>query len=302
MPRVLVRLLFLSAVSFAQTKTNPLDQLASEFWAWRAQYKPFTFDDVPRMEQAPGMRAWSASAIAKQHADLAGFEGRWKTMRTDGWPVGRLVDYRLLGSAMARVRWELDINPRWQRDPAFYVEQTVDALQEDLMPPPPFSDARAREILTRTENIPAILDQARLNLRAVAPFAQSTIEMLSDIDARLVRAARGVSPLLSSDDQRARFRIAITRASKALVDYREWLKQNLSKMQADFALGDRAYGFFLHRVALLPYTSRQLLAMARQDFERVLALEAYEQQRDLDAPELKMAATAEEEATRMVAR
>ena len=220
-------------------------------------------------------------------------------MRTDGWPVERLVDYRLMGSAIARVQWELDVNPRWQRDPAFYVEQTVDALQEELMPPPPFSDARSREILTRTENIPAILEQAKLNLRAVATFAQLTITMLSDIDGRLARVESGVSPLLSRDDRRARFQIAITRASKALIDYREWLKQNLPNMRQDFALGDKACGFFLHRVALLPYTPLQLLTMARQDFERVLAMETYEHQRDLRAPELKMAATAEEESARM---
>ncbi len=109
-----------------------------------------------------------------------------------------------------------------------------------------------------------------------------------------------MSPLLPSDDQRARFRTAIAAASKALVDYREWLKQNLPNMRQDFALGDKAYGFFLHQVALLPYTPEQLLAMARQDFERVLAMESYEHQRDLHAPELKMPATAEEEAARMV--
>jgi uncharacterized protein (DUF885 family) len=49
----------------------------------------------------------------------------------------------------------------------------------------------------------------------------------------------------------------------------------------------------------LPYSPEQLLAMARQDFERILATEAYEHQRDLYAPELKMAATADEETARM---
>ncbi len=204
-----------------------------------------------------------------------------------------------MGSAIARVRWELDVNPRWQRDPAFYVEQTVDALQEELMPPPPFSGERSREIVARTENIPAILEQAKLNLKAIAPFAQLTIAMLSDIDSRLARVERGVSPLLTGDDQRARFRIAIAAASKALVDYREWLKQNLPTMRQDFALGDKAYGFFLHQVALLPYTPERLLSMARQDFERILAMESYEHQRDLRAPELKLPATAEEESARM---
>jgi uncharacterized protein (DUF885 family) len=299
MLRVLLGLVLLSPIFFAQTKTDSLDQLASEFWTWRAQYRPFTFDDVPRMEHAPGVRDWSAAAVTKQRAELAEFERRWKALRTDGWPVGRVVDYRLMGSAIARVRWELDVNPRWQRDPTFYVEQTIDALQEELMPPPPFSDERSREMVARMENIPSILEQAKPNLMAVAPFAKLTIAMLSDIDARLVRVERGVSPLLTSDDQRSRFQIAIAAASKAFIDYREWLRQNLPNMRQEFALGDKAYGFFLHQVALLPYTPEQLLSMARQDFERVLAMETYEHQRDLRASELKMAATAEEETARM---
>ena len=299
MSRALPGLLLLSAISLAQVNTDSLAALASEFWTWRAKYRPFTFDDVPRMEHVAGVREWSAAVVARQRVDLAEFERRWKAMRTEGWPVGQMIDYRLMGSAIARVRWELDVNPRWQRDPAFYVEQTVDALQEELMPPPPFSDARSREILARTENIPLILEQAKLNLRAVAPFAQLTIASLSDIDTRLARVERGVSPLLNGDDQRTRFHMAIPEASKALVKYREWLKQNLPNMRQDFALGDKAYGFFLHHVALLPYTPEQLLTMARQDFERVLAMETYEHQRDLRAPELKLAATPEEETAHM---
>ena len=276
-----------------------MDKLASDFWTWRAKYRPFTGDDVPRMEHSGGLRDWSAAAVAKQRADLAEFERRWKVLHADGWPVGRMVDYRLMGSAFARVRWELDVNPRWQRDPAFYVEQTAGALLDELLPPPPFDEARRREILARAENIPAILEQGKINLKAVAPFAQLTIEMLADIDARLARVDRGVSPLLASDDQRARFHAAISVASQALLNYCEFLKQKLPGMGQDFALGGQAYGFFLHQVALLPYTPDQLLTIARQDFDRVLAMESYEHQRNLGAAELKIAATLEVEIARM---
>ena len=299
MRRVLASLLLLPALSFAQPTTDSLKQLASDFWAWRTQYRPFTFDDVPRMEHADGTRDWSAAAVAKQHADLSNFERRWSAMRANDQPLAQNVDYRLIGSAIARVRWELDINPRWQRDPTFYVEQTFVALQESLMPPPPLEPVRADQVVTRTENIPSILEQARTNLKAVAPFAQLAIASLSDIDIRLSRVERGVSPLLTTDPQRTRFQVAIAKASKALVDYREWLKQNLPAMQRDFAVGDKAYGFFLHRVALLPYTPEQLLTMARQDFDRVLAMEAYERQRDLNAPDLNIAASSEAEIARM---
>jgi hypothetical protein len=296
--RTLVLVLYLFTAPLVQA-ADSLNQLASDFWTWRAQYRPFTSDDIPRMEHTSGVRDWSAAAISKQRADLSEFEHRWNAMRTSERALAQNIDYRLIGSALARVRWELDINPRWQRDPTFYIEQTVTALQEDLMPPPPFDAKHTAEIVTRAENIPSILDQGKANLKPIAPFAQLAIASLSNIDTRLTRVERGLSPLLAGDDQRARFHAAISRASKALLDYRDWLKQNLSTMPRDFALGDQAYGFFLHRVALLPYNSQQLLDMARQDFHRILAFEAYERQRDLNAPELKMPATADEEIARL---
>jgi hypothetical protein len=299
MQKALAAVLLLASVCFAQSATDSLDRLASDFWTWRAKYRPFSTDDIPRIERPGGVRDWSATAIAKQRTDLADFEHRWSALHTEDLAIPQKVDYRLMGSAIARVRWELDLNPRWHRDPTFYIEQTVVALQEELMPPPPLDEARSREVVTRAENIPSILEQARTNLKPLKPFAQLAIASLSDVEPRLARVDAGVSPLLSNDEQRARFHTAMTNASRALGEYREWLRQNLSNMPSGFALGAETYGFFLHHVALLPYTPEQLLTMARQDFERVLAAQAYEHQRNVGAPELKLAATAEEEIGRM---
>jgi hypothetical protein len=291
--------LFLMGIGFAQQKTDALHRFASDFWTWRAKYRPFTFDDVPRMERAVGIRDWSAAGIAKQRVELAAFEHRWAELRQDTAPVSQRVDYRLIGSALARVRWELDVNPRWQRDPTFYVEQTAVALEEAFLPPPPIDETRWGEIMLRAENIPAILQQAKKTLKPIVPFAQLAISSLAGMDGRLTRLSTAVAPLLATDDQRARFSHAMAAASKAFIEYGEWLTKTLPSMRQDFALGQNAYGFFLHRVALLPYTPQQLLNMARQDFDRVLAMESYEHQRNLGAPELKMAATAEEEIERM---
>ena len=292
-------LLFFTFFS-ASALADPLDQLSSDFWTWRAKYAPFTFDDVPRLEHPGGPRNWSTEAIAKQRADLAEFERRWKELRTDAWPVARQVDYQLMGSALARVHWELDVNPRWQRDPAFYVAQTVGALQDALLAPPPFDAARSLEIVVRAENVSDILQQGKVNLHPVEPFAQLTIEWLADIDARMVGVDRSVAPLLADDAERTRFHAAIIAATTSLLSYREWLKQGLPGMQKDFALGREKYEFFLHKVALLPFTPEQLLAMARQDFDRTLAMEAYEHQRDVNAPELTLAASVQELSQRMV--
>src|SRR6266508_2665743 len=155
----------------AQSQTKSLAKLSDDFWTWRAKYAPFTGDDVNRIERPGGTRDWSRATIDKQRKDLAAFEARWKKIDTSHWPVPQQVDYHLIGSALSRIRWELDRNPRWKRDPNFYIEQTLTALVEALTVPPPYDEAHSREILTRIDNIPSILQDrksTRLNSSHVA--------------------------------------------------------------------------------------------------------------------------------------
>ena len=148
----------MSASLLADDKNSPdaLGALASTFWQWRARYQPFSQDDIPRIEHPSGRRDWSADSIARQKTALEDFEKQWKQIDPSSWSVPRQVDYRLIGSALARVRWELEINPRWQRDPSFYVDQTMTALLEALVQPPPFDAARSREIVERCRRFPQL--------------------------------------------------------------------------------------------------------------------------------------------------
>src|SRR6185437_1489612 len=165
---------FLVAFSLGSAFAEPesLDKLANDFWTWRAKYAPFTGDDVNRIEPPHGTRDWSRASIDKRRKDLAQFETRWKSIDPTRWSIASQVDYKLMGSALARVRWELDISPRWKRDPNFYIAQTLTAVAEALTVPGPYDAARSREILTRIENIPLILQQGIENLdKPPAPFA-----------------------------------------------------------------------------------------------------------------------------------
>src|SRR5439155_5015516 len=144
-------------------ETEALDKLAGDFWTWRARYAPFTGDDVNRIERPGGMRDWSRAKIDNQRKELGEFEARWKKIDSHAWPTSRQVDYRLIGSALARVRWELDINPSWRRDPTFYIGQALTPIVEALTVPAPYDEAQSREILTRIDNVPSILEQAVQN-------------------------------------------------------------------------------------------------------------------------------------------
>jgi uncharacterized protein (DUF885 family) len=283
---------------------SSLQKLSEDFWQWRARYQPFTSDDIPRLDRPSGPRDWSAASIAGQRAALAAFEKRWMGIDTAGWSVASQVDYRLIGSALARVRWELDVNPRWIHDPSFYVDQTLGALTEALLQPAPFDASRSRVIVERMEQISGILDDAKANLRPARPFAEVAVESLEEIRPKLLRVQHGVAPLLQDDSTAGgrlatRFQTATQQAIVALESYRTWLQQNVNTMSDKAAIGRTAYEFFLRDVALLPYTPEQLLFLSRQEWNRAVAFETLEKQRNRAVPELKMAATADQEISRV---
>jgi len=272
----------------ASAATDSLDELANDFWTWRAKYAPFTGDDVNRIERPSGSRDWSRTSIDKQRKDLAEFEARWKKLDPTQWAVPQQVDYRLIGSALSRVRWELDINPRWQRDPNFYIAQTLTAVVEALTVPGPYDAARSREILTRIENIPSILQQGAENLdKPPAPFATVAIQALENIRPRLRQMANTL--LKSTTLQEQELNSATDRAADALEKFRQELHQKLPSLPNETALGRDAYIFFLKNVALMPYSPEDLLAMGRHEWSRALAFEAFEKNRNKDVPPLKIA-------------
>jgi uncharacterized protein (DUF885 family) len=267
---------------------DSLGKLADDFWTWRPKYAPFTGDDVNRMERPGGTRDWSRASIDQRRKDLAGFEARWKKIDASHWPIAQQVDYRLIGSALSRVRWELDRNPRWKRDPNFYIEQTLTALVEALTVPAPYDEARSREILTRVENIPPILQQGADNLtNPPAPFAAVAVQHLDGIRDHLRNMARSLvgSTTLKPD----KLNSTCERAADALEKYQQQLKQKLPTLPQQIALGRDAYIWFLRKVALLPFTPEELLAMGRQEWNRALAFEAYEKNRNKEVPPLKIA-------------
>ena len=305
---------WLALLAGAQAQTDSCEKLADDFWAWRAKQAPFTPDDVNRIERPGGLRDWSRASINQREKDLAGFEGRWKKLDPTRWPIPKQVDHKLIGSALSRVRWELEVNPRWKRDPNFYVEQTLTALAEALTVPTPYDKVRSREILARIENIPSILQQGLENLEnPPAPFASVAVQNLDRIRERLHKMAGALvaSTNLKQDELNA----ATDRAADALEKFQQQLKGLLEteamtasqpsaiplqqsgtrrlgsrrSLPQQTALGRDAYVWYLRNVALMPFTPEELLAMGRQEWNRAVAFEAYEKNRNKDVPPLKIA-------------
>jgi uncharacterized protein (DUF885 family) len=276
---------------------NPsLAVLAAEFWAWRAATQPASGDDIPRLERPAGWAPdWSAESVERQRAHVGEFERRWHNVAAAArdWPVAQQVDYRLIGSALARVRWEIDVLHGWRRNPHFYVQQTLGPLFEALLRPPPFDARRVNELVRRVDSVPATVAAAQANLAqaAVRPFAELAIGALDNIRPRLQTVVRELTPLLGPAAAQ-QFDAATLRAAEALESYRDWLAARCPDMPGDApAIGRDAYADFLRRVALVPLSPEQVAAAGQQEFERAVVFEALELQRNRALPPLSLPAS-----------
>lgn len=254
---------------------DELDSLARDFWEWRRVNQPLTGDDIPRIERPKDwVPDWSPESVSARVEALTELEVRYLRLDPSSWPVARQVDYRLIGSALARARWELDVLRDWKRNPLFYHQQTLGSLFEVLLRPSPVDEERRSQLRLRIRQIPKTVEAAKKNLdEAVAPFARLTIASLDGVRGRL----SAVSKELSLD---------IEEAAVALESYRAWLQERVSGMPEATAVGRDTYQYFLHHVALLPYTPEELVLLARQEWERSVAFEGFESLRNRELPEL----------------
>jgi uncharacterized protein (DUF885 family) len=290
--------LILVAPGFADQAADSDKKLASDFWSWRARYGQYTSDDIPRVERPSGVvRDWSAASVEAQRKELAAFDERWKNLADTTVPVSQRVDHRLIGSALARVHWELDILRRWQRDPGFYIEQTLTPLGEALLLPAPYDQKDSREIMSRLNNIPEILRQAQQNLVSPpSPFAKMAIDSLVGIRAKLEQVATTLAPQTTIAE--GEWQASAERAATSLEAYRAWLQKALPKLRAQAAIGRENYTWFLQNVALVPYTPEELVARAEQEFRRAVAFETLEANRNRSVLPLVITPTLEELITR----
>lgn len=275
-------------------------QIAHAFWTWRAAEQPFSPDDISRIERPGGTRDWTTGAVARRRADLAQFEKQMQQMDSTYCSLADQVDYRLLGSALSRVRWELDVLRRWERDPTFYIEQTITAVQEALTVPAPYDAGHSAEILARIENIPSIIEAAQQNLKQPpAPFATLAIRALGNVRERFATMAAALESCTTLS--RGQLSAPVGKAVSALEEYREWLRRIVASLPAETSIGRDAYLFFLSRVALMPFTPEELLDMGRQELERAIAFEQIERNRNTGVPPLPIAASLGKQIERSVA-
>jgi hypothetical protein len=226
--RIMIRLAalpILLVVLSTFARAESVNDLARDFWTWRATEQPFSSDDIVRIERPAGwVPDWSPRAVAGYRRQLQAFELRWKKLRNTAAPIPQQVDYCLIGSALARVRWELVVNRGWERNPLFYNDQTLGAYVHLLLDPSPYTAERTGDIVATLQSIPLTIGNAKKNLsNPIAPFARLALDQLETAAPGLAKSVEDLKPLLDAAAAQD-----IDKAEKDAVDalqsYKVWLK------------------------------------------------------------------------------
>ena len=299
-----------------------IDDLDQRFWLWRATQAPRTRDDLPRLERPAGWKpAWSGADAAGYERSLEAFDREHRALRarldivtggtgtggtgTGGTRTGGTgtadradeVDLRLIGSAIARARFEVEGIASWRRDPWFYLDQTVGTVFDLLLPPPPIDERRCAELLLRLGSFGATLAAGRENCAEHLALELAAIahDVAPTAGADLVASLAALGPFVGPT-WAARLEEAGKVAAVELGGFADWLADAQRAARPLGGVGEPLFARYLYKVALLPFTPSELLAAGRQEWDRAVGFELFEQHRVPDAMWPALPASASDQA------
>ncbi len=258
---------------------------------------------------------YSATAMAAKAKALPQWRKRLDAIDTRGWPIEQQNDYKLVKAEMNGFDFNLRVLRPWARDPAFYV--SVWAARSDcpsregpLAYPAielynfkfPLSAESQRELTTRIGAIPALLTEARQNLkdsnaRDLWVWGAGELHNQSEILASLEAGTLTVSTLEGSQHADLagagpELHAAIVNARKATDDFIAWLKQMAPGKTGASGVGKENYNWYQQNVHFVPFTWDEQVVLLHRELERAQAALRLEELNNRNLPPLEPVANA----------
>lgn len=286
----------------ASAKPTPSDYsaLVLLFEEWRAFAQPAMRDGVPD---------YTASAMAAKAAALPDWRARFDAIDTTGWPVAQQIDYRLVKAEMNGLDFDLRVLRPWARDPAFYVSvwssrTDVPSREAPVSYPEiqlydyrfPLSADAQRELTTTIGMIPALLAQAKVNLKE-----SSARDLWVYGERQLREQARTLESLekgtltVSSALERKRadltgatpaLRTAVANARRATEDFIAWLEELAPTKTGPSGVGKENYSWYQQNVHFIPYGWDEEVELLERELVRAQAALRLAEHDNRDLPPL----------------
>jgi len=257
--------------------------LPALFADWRTFQQPKRVNGVPD---------YSASAMAAQHRDLAGYVNRLAAIDPSAWPISQQVDYHVVRAEMNGLDFDHRVLQPWANNPAFYVTVFLDESDQPAREGPlaaggvdvwkyafPLSTKDASEIAAGLAIVPGLLEQAKTNLvghqKDLWTYGTAAIKDQSAALTELAARVKG-----SEGDLKG----AIDRAKAATDAFASWLDSQASSRTEPSGVGVDNYNWYLKNVQLVPYTWQDEFTLMERELTRSSAALVFEERRHATLP------------------
>ncbi len=259
--------------------------LSQEFRTWLQRNGPVEPFASNRLRRPPDWQPdWSQSAIQARKSDYLRFQARLDALAPETMETPDRVDAALLGAAMERVHWQLEVLDRPSRDPGFYLDQALGSLFDILLETPQPTELQLEEIIRRLHRFPALVNSAKLNLDAVAPeLARATARRIGDVDTLTDAFGAALGPMVPAN-MNGDFEVGLRAMRQSLASYQDWLRVSESRFTHAPSIGAQKYRWYLGHVALAPQPPETLAAEAELALAGIGARLAVSQHRSREQP------------------
>ncbi|ESQ85141.1 hypothetical protein AEAC466_05365 [Asticcacaulis sp. AC466] len=299
MPLIISSLLLSGAatVTFAASDYRQLTELSAK---WR------TFEPPAVKACAPD---YSASATAEKAKGLADFQRRLTAIDTTGWTTAQIGDAKLVAAEMNGMDFDLRVLKPWARDPSFYASvwgEDSDVPEHEgpsIFPiidlqsyTYPLSKADQKTLTCQIGAIPALLEQAKINLKdsnardlwvygtrafreqsaTLAALQAGTLDMRT-LEGRVHGSLKGADKALIT---------AVAKAKAATDAFQQWLDAEAPSKTGPSGVGKDNYDWYMKNVHLVPYTWAEQETLLKRELERSRASLALEEYRNRNLPQL----------------
>ncbi|MBN2416692.1 DUF885 family protein [bacterium] len=283
----------LACRSDAPPQAKGYDDLLRLFTEWRAFARPEVVEHVPD---------YTAAAMMRQQEGIPVFQNRLTRIDTAGWSIRERVDWEIVQAEIAGLRFEHEVLRSWAKNPLFYAVIQMDEPDVPARELPeiygvlnvfehtfPLDDQSAGLFLEKLQAVPAILDQARLNLTEMTALfgmfgevqKQQESRQLLDLAERLQETRPDVAAAARS-------------AAEAADSFGRWLGEERVGKPEFSGIGVEHFDRYMREVHLVPYSWREQEDLLERELERSLSSLAMEEHRNRHLPQLTPASSLEE--------
>jgi uncharacterized protein (DUF885 family) len=225
---------------------------------------------------------YSASGIANQRKFYSDFRDRLAKIQRDALSMEESADYEIVQHQVELALLEIDRIQSYRHNPTVYVELVGNSLFTPFVLEYAPIEMRYRHIIQRLSKLPALMQQARMNLVDAPEVWNRVAREENDGNVGLIDMTlrAKVPESLKSD-----YDHAVGPALEALRGFSQYLKDDLSKRTSDWRLGKEEYDLKFAHTLVSGKTPEQVLSEAEAALKDVR-----DQMAKLAAPQSSQAA------------